>query len=221
MLISEWMTKDPITATPDTSVMKATKLMKENAIRRLPVVDDHGVLQGIVTDRDIKAASPSQATTLEIHEMYYLLSELKLKSIMTKNPVSVKATDTVERAALLMTEKRIGGLPVVDDTDKVVGIISDMDVFQVLIAITGVKHGGVQMAFNISLEPGSMKQVLDDLKQHDARLLSILSSHDEDEGRKVYIRIMPMDRDKEDKLIEEMKARYNLAFWARDNVHPL
>lgn len=220
MLISEWMTKDPITATAETSVMKASKLMKDNAIRRLPVVDEHGALKGIVTDRDIKAASPSQATTLEVHEMYYLLSELKLQSIMTKNPVSIQATDTVERAALIMTEKRIGGLPVVDEQNKVVGIISDMDVFRVLIAITGVKHGGVQLAFRISLEPGSMKQVIDDLKQHDARLLSILSSHDMEEGRKVFIRIMPMERDKEDQLIKDMQDRYTLLFWARDNVHP-
>ncbi len=221
MLISEWMTKDPITATPETSVMKASKMMKDNAIRRLPIVDDKGVLKGIVTDRDIKAASPSQATTLDVHELYYLLSELKLASIMTKEPIAVTPEDTVERAALIMTEKRIGGLPVVDQNHKVVGIISDMDVFRVLIAITGVKHGGVQLAFHISLEPGSLKQVLDDLKQHDARLLSILSSHDEDEGRKIFIRVMPMDRNKEDQLIQDMQERYNLVFWARDNVHPL
>ena len=153
MLVSEWMTKDPITVTPETSLMQATKLMKENQVRRLPVVNEAGKLVGIVSDRDIKAASPSQATTLEVHELYYLLSELKIKSIMTKNPFSVLAHDTVERAALLMTEKRIGGLPVVDKDDKVVGVISDMDVFQVLIAITGVKHGGVQLAFRLPTSP--------------------------------------------------------------------
>lgn len=220
MLISEWMTKDPLTATPETSVMKASKMMKENSIRRLPIVDDKGKLTGIVTDRDIRAASPSQATTLEVHELYYLLSELKLKSIMVKNPVSILATDTVERAALVMTEKRIGGLPVVDENNSVVGIISDMDVFKVLIAITGVQHGGVQFALRLPDSPGSLKTVLDDLKQHEARITSILSSYEGDE-RKVYIRIMPMDRAKEDQLIEDMKQRYQLSFWARDNVHPL
>lgn len=220
MLISEWMTKDPITATPDSSLMQATKLMKENQIRRLPIIDDAGKLVGIVSDRDIRAASPSQATTLEVHEMYYLLSELKLKSIMTKKPLSVKATDTVERAALIMTENRIGGLPVVDDADKVVGVISDMDVFRVLIEITGVKHGGVQFALRLSDAPGTLKQVLEDLRKNGARINSILTSYD-DQGRKAYVRIMPMDRAKEDALIEEITGKYRLVFWARDNVHPM
>ncbi len=220
MLISEWMTKNPITAGPDTSLMQATKLMKENTIRRLPIVDDSGKLVGIVTDRDIKSASPSQATTLEVHELYYLLSELKLKTIMTKNPVFVRPTDTVERAAQLMTEKRIGGLPVVDEKGQVVGIISDMDVFRVLISITGVQHGGVQLAFRLPDTPGSLRAIIEDLRDREARILSILSSA-EDENRKVYVRIRPMGREKEDALVTYLKERYNLVFWARDNVHPL
>jgi acetoin utilization protein AcuB len=220
MLVSEWMSKEPITVTPETSLMQATKMMKENKIRRLPVVDENGKLVGIVTDRDIKAASPSQATTLEVHELYYLLSELKIKSIMTKNPVSILADDTVERAALLLTERRIGGLPVVDMTNKVVGVISDMDVFRVLIAITGVKHGGVQLAFQLSDEPGSLKQMIDDLRRYEARIVSILTSFEEG-GRKVYVRIKPMDRAKEDTLVADLKMKYKLTFWARDSVHPV
>lgn len=220
MLVSEWMSKEPITVTPETSLMQATKMMKENKIRRLPVVDENGKLVGIVTDRDIKAASPSQATTLEVHELYYLLSELKIKSIMTKNPVSILASDTMERAALLMTERRIGGLPVVDMANRVVGVISDMDVFRVLIAITGVKHGGVQLAFQLSDEPGTLKQMIDDLRRYEARIVSILTSFEEG-GRKVYVRIKPMDRAKEDALVADLKMKYKLTFWARDSVHPL
>lgn len=218
MLVSEWMSKEPITVTPETSLMQATKMMKENKIRRLPVVDENGKLVGIVTDRDIKAASPSQATTLEVHELYYLLSELKIKSIMTKNPVSILASDTMERAALLMTERRIGGLPVVDMANRVVGVISDMDVFRVLIAITGVKHGGVQLAFQLSDEPGSLKQMIDDLRRYEARIVSILTSFEEG-GRKVYVRIKPMERAKEDALVADLKMKYKLTFWARDSVH--
>ncbi len=220
MLVSEWMSKEPITVTPETSLMQATKMMKENKIRRLPVVDENGKLVGIVTDRDIKAASPSQATTLEVHELYYLLSELKIKSIMTKNPVSILASDTMERAALLMTERRIGGLPVVDMANRVVGVISDMDVFRVLIAITGVKHGGVQLAFQLSDEPGTLKQMIDDLRRYEARIVSILTSFEEG-GRKVYVRIKPMDRAKEDALVADLKMKYKLTFWARDSVHPV
>ena len=95
MLIREWMTKDVITVTPDTSMLKASKLMKDHNIRRLPVLDGKHVV-GIVSDRDIRAASPSKATTLDMHELYYLLSEVKVKDIMTSDPVTVYDTDAVD-----------------------------------------------------------------------------------------------------------------------------
>ncbi|BFR49309.1 CBS domain-containing protein [Nitratidesulfovibrio sp. HK-II] len=222
MLIREWMTKDVITVTPDTSMMKASKILKENRIRRLPVVDAEGRLIGIVSDRDIKEASPSKATTLDMHELYYLLSEIKVKDIMTRDPFTVRAEDTVETVALNMIEKRIGGLPVIDDGGKLVGIISDSDVFKVLITITGVRHGGVQFAFELENTPGTLKPIVDTLREHNARIISILTSMDDSTGptRRVYIRILPMDRAEENRIIEAVKGRFPLMYWARDNVHP-
>ncbi|MDR3045426.1 MAG: CBS domain-containing protein [Desulfovibrio sp.] len=222
MLIREWMTQDVITVTPDTSMMKASKILKENRIRRLPVVDAEGRLVGIVSDRDIKEASPSKATTLDMHELYYLLSEIKVKDIMTRDPFTVRADDTVETVALNMIEKRIGGLPVVDDAGKLVGIISDSDVFKVLITITGVRHGGVQFAFELENTPGTLKPIVDTLREHNARIISILTSMDDSSGptRRVYIRILPMDRAEENRIIEAVKSRFSLMYWARDNVHP-
>ncbi len=129
MLVQEWMTPKVLTVTPETSVMKASRMMKDNRIRRLPVVDDNGKLVGIVSDRDIKDASPSKATTLDMHELYYLLSEMKVKEIMTKNPVSAVKDDSVEGIARLMVTKRFGGVPVVDEQGKVCGIITDSDIF--------------------------------------------------------------------------------------------
>ncbi|HCG04409.1 MAG TPA: hypothetical protein DEV75_04940 [Desulfovibrio sp.] len=222
MLIREWMTQDVITVTPDTSMMKASKILKENRIRRLPVVDADGRLIGIVSDRDIKEASPSKATTLDMHELYYLLSEIKVKDIMTRDPFTVRADDTVETVALNMIEKRIGGLPVIDDAGKLVGIISDSDVFKVLITITGVRHGGVQFAFELENTPGTLKPIVDTLREHNARIISILTSMDDSTGptRRVYIRILPMDRAEENRIIEAVKGRFPLMYWARDNVHP-
>lgn len=222
MLIREWMTQDVITVTPDTSMMKASKILKENRIRRLPVVDAEGRLIGIVSDRDIKEASPSKATTLDMHELYYLLSEIKVKDIMTRDPFTVRADDTVETVALNMIEKRIGGLPVIDDAGKLVGIISDSDVFKVLITITGVRHGGVQFAFELENTPGTLKPIVDTLREHNARIISILTSMDDSNGptRRVYIRILPMDRAEENRIIEAVKSRFTLMYWARDNVHP-
>ena len=117
MLVKGWMTSDVITIDEDTSMMKASQIMKENNIRRLPVMHK-GKLVGMVTDRDIKEASPSKATTLDVHELYYLLSELKVKDIMKKNLVTIGPEETVEKAAVKMLEHRISGLPVVNDKGK-------------------------------------------------------------------------------------------------------
>lgn len=221
MLIGDWMNAGVPTITPDTSMMKASKIMKDSGSRRLPVVDEAGKLVGIISDRDVKEASPSKATTLDVHELYYLLSEIKVKDIMTKNPFRVKVTDTVEKAAVIMTEKRIGGLPVVDEAGKVLGMIADQDVFKVLIAITGVKNGGVQMAFKLPNAEGALKQVLDDLKAVGARIMSILTAYDADpskETRSVYIRIHDMDKSALNAVKESLGKKYEMVYFIRDSL---
>ncbi|HCR14372.1 CBS and ACT domain-containing protein [Solidesulfovibrio sp.] len=219
MLIKDWMSKSPVTVKPATSIMKAAKLMKENGYHRLPVVDDDGTLVGIVSDRDIKEASPSKATTLDMHELYYLLSEIKIGDIMTKNVVAVTPGDTVEKAAVLLLRHNVGGLPVVDDESKVVGVITDSDIFKVLVSITGVLGGGIQFALDLPNVSGSLKTVLDDLKGHDVRIISILTSYDDatPDRRTVYIRVHPMDDDKAKALIERLGANHNLLYWAKDS----
>jgi acetoin utilization protein AcuB len=213
------MSKSPVTAKPATSIMKAAKLMKENGFHRLPVVDDDGKLVGIVSDRDIKEASPSKATTLDMHELYYLLSEIKVGDIMTKGVVSVAPEDTVEKAAVLLLRHNVGGLPVVDENNTVVGVITDSDIFKVLVSITGVLSGGVQFALDLPNESGSLKTVLDDLKAHDVRIISILTSYEDDkpERRTVYIRLHPIDEAKAKDLIARLSANHHLLYWAKDN----
>ncbi len=217
MLIKNKMTRDPITVLTETSMLQASKLMKENGIHRLPVVDAEGKLIGIVSDRDIKEAQPSKATALEVHELYYLLSELKIKNIMTSSPTYVTAEDTVERAAMIMLDKRVGGLPVVDANLKVVGIITDTDIFRVFVEISGVRSGGVQFGVEISSEPGSLKPVLDKLRDTGARVATIVTNY-EVEGplRHVYIRILPMDAEQEATVRKALEDKYTILFWAKD-----
>jgi acetoin utilization protein AcuB len=114
MLIRNWMTRDPITVEPDTPMMDADHIMKENKIRGLPVVKGKKLV-GIVTDRDIKAASPSAATTLDMHELLYLLAKIKVKEIMTKDPITICEDDTVEEAAVMMLRHKISHLPVLSE----------------------------------------------------------------------------------------------------------
>ncbi len=210
MLVQEWMTKEVLTITPETSMMKASRLMKDKKIRRLPVVDEEMRVIGIVSDRDIKDASPSKATTLDMHELYYLLSELKIKDIMTRSPICAEADDSVEGVALVMMEHGFGGMPVVDKAQKLIGIITESDIFRVLVSITGVSCGGIQMAFELPSERGTMRQVLDALRERKASIISVLTSQESEDAptRRVYIRLRPMPEEQYAALIEAMRAEF-------------
>ncbi|MEG2139832.1 MAG: CBS and ACT domain-containing protein [Bilophila sp.] len=223
MLIREWMTGDVITVTPETSMLKASKLMKDHGIRRLPVVDDSKHVIGIVSDRDVKAASPSKATTLDMHELYYLLSEVKIKDIMTQKPFTIRDNETVEMAAVLMEEKNFGGLPVVNAENILVGIITDHDIFKVLIDISGAREGGIQLAFLLPDKTGILCPVFDSLREFGANVLSVLTSRSKSQcgSSHVYIRLHPMDADKEKALLEYMKKSMPLEYWVDDEMHPL
>ncbi|MFA4901817.1 MAG: CBS and ACT domain-containing protein [Desulfobaccales bacterium] len=213
MLIKDWMTKDPITITEDTSMIKAIHLMKERRFRRLPVVT-LGRLVGMVTDRDLKEAAPSKATSLDVHELYYLLAELQVKEIMSHNPLSVSQDDTLEHAAQIMLDHTISGLPVVDAHGKVVGIITQSDVFRAFMHITGVLQGGVQFALRLEDRPGLIKEVVDLLRNRGARFVSLMSSYaTSKEGfRDVYIRVKNLPPEAVAAAQEELASRYELLY---------
>lgn len=209
MLVKDWMTKNPVTITDDTSMMKAIHLMKQHRFRRLPVMHD-GELVGVVTDRDLKEASPSKATTLDVHELYYLLAELQVKDIMTRNPITVREDDTVEHAAQLMLEHTISGLPVVNAEGRLTGIITQSDVFRAFMHITGIQQGGVQFALKLEDKPGLIKEVVDLLRSRGARFISLLTSTaTAEEGyREVYIRVKNLPPEEVAKAKEELARRF-------------
>lgn len=132
-LVSDWMSKDVITVTPDTTLPDAHQLMMREEIRRLPVVGENGRLLGIVTLGDIRGAEPSAATSLSVWELNYLLANLKLEKIMTSDPVTITPEATIGQAARAMLEHRISGLPVVDEDHRLVGIITESDIFSMVV----------------------------------------------------------------------------------------
>ena len=221
MIIKDWMTKDVITVDPETSMMRAAKLMKEKGIRRLPVVDDKGKIVGMLSDRDVKEASPSKVTTLDVHELYYLLSEIKVKNIMSPNPLTILDTDTVVKCAAIMHDKKISGLPVLNEQGELVGIMTQNEVYRVLLSITGIYHGGIQIGLKLPDQRGTLKEVLDCLRGHKARVISILTSYDKvEEGyRQVFLRIMDMEKAVLNELKKELGDKYELMFWVRDSIN--
>jgi CBS domain-containing protein len=130
-LVGDWMTSDPVTITSKTKLPDAHKLMVERRIRRLPVVDN-GKLVGIVTLGDVREAEPSDATSLSIYELNYLLAQLTVERIMTRHPITVTPETPLRVAAQIMLTQKIGGLPVVSQ-ERLVGIITESDIFRVLV----------------------------------------------------------------------------------------
>ena len=125
------MSKNVVTIQASESLLAATRILKDNGFKHLPVLDGHGALVGITTDRDLKRASASDATTLEVHELLYLLDKVKVEQIMTRKPETVTAEETVQGAAKRMVSKGIGCLPVLDG-NAVVGIVTKDDLLRLL-----------------------------------------------------------------------------------------
>jgi CBS domain-containing protein len=130
--VREWMTSPVLTISPTASISNAHQMMKENGVRRLPVVD-HDRLVGIITIGDVREASPSDATTLSIWELNYLWAQLTVEKIMTRHPYTIEAGSSILDAAQIMLDKKISGLPVVDEDGRLVGMITESDVFRMLI----------------------------------------------------------------------------------------
>ena len=219
MLVRNWMAKDVISIEADESMAKAGRLMKENKISRLPVTQK-GKLVGIVTNGDIRRASASDATSLEIHELLYLLSKITIGSIMTPDPITVPPDYTIEEVAEILRERGISGVPVVDN-GRLVGMITKNDLFNVIVSLTGFGKKGMQFALRIEDRPGSIKEVADIIRGYGGRLASILTSYENvPEGfRNVYIRTYNVDRDKADSLISDLRNKSTLRYFVdhRDN----
>ena len=214
MLVKNWMSKDVITVDAKDSMHDAMKHLKEHDIRMLPVMKK-GKLVGIITDRDLKRASASDATTLEIHELLYLLTRVKVKDIMTRDVITVPPDFTVEETAQVLQKNRISGAPVVDADGQLVGTITQTDLFRVLISLTGVDKGGIQFGFQVEDRPGSIKGVADIIRSYGGRMVSILTSYDDvPEGyRKVYIRMRNIERSKIKNMIQELRIKSWIALY--------
>lgn len=154
MLVRDWMTPNPVSVSPDTPVLDALKLLKERSFRRLPVVEGQNLV-GIVTDKDLKDAMPSKATTLSVWELNYLLAKLTVHEVMAKPVITIEAEQPLEDAALLMQEYKVGGLPVMEK-GRLVGIITVTDVLKAFTEVLGLRSGGVRITLDLPDVPGAL-----------------------------------------------------------------
>ena len=158
MLVGNRMTPNPITITPDVSIAEAMEWMKRENVRRFPVVDKNKKLVGVVTYTDLLYASPSSATSLSMWEISYLLAQVKVKEVMTKEVITVGQDTTLEDAARLMVDNKVGSLPVMRD-GTIVGIITESDIFRVFLEMLGAREKGIRLSLLAPYVKGSMAKI--------------------------------------------------------------
>lgn len=214
MLVKKWMSTPVITIDADDSMSDAIERMKAHDIRMLPVIQA-GKLAGIITDRDLKRASASDATTLEFHELVYLLSKVKVKEIMTRSPITVSPEFTVEETADLLLKNKISGAPVVDRKGKLAGVITQADLFKVILSLTGRPGQGIQFALRLKNRPGAIQDIIATFREFDGRTLNILASVESAAGKEtmdVYFKMYGLDRDRLPELKEALNTKGELLY---------
>jgi acetoin utilization protein AcuB len=204
--IKEKMQKKPFTINPDASFYEARALIRDKGIRHLPVVDKGGHLVGLITDRDIREAAPSDATSLSVHELHYLLGKLKVSGFMKPKEKLITITSDViiEEAVQLMRDHRIGCLPVVDG-NKLVGIITETDILDFVVDVFGLKMKGTRLTLALEDAPGVLHGVLEIMKIHNINLISVVTPTFKVNGKRVVaVRIESHDYDN---IVKELKEK--------------
>ena len=197
MYVGRKMTTDLTTVTPDTPLVKARDLLREKNIKQLPVVDEQGNLVGILTDRDIKQAWASPATTLSIYELTYVLQKLTVESVMIKDVITIGPGSTVERATRILHAHKIGSLPVVED-GKLVGIITSTDLMEVLLDGLGIQEASGRLMVLVEDRIGVLADVCTILKNANISIVSLITLplHQYPGIHQLVMRVSSADRDK-------------------------
>jgi len=195
MLIGQRMTKNPITVTKDLSVDKALQLMRKEKVRRFPVLDREGTLIGMVAEKDLLYASPSPATSLSIYEIAYLVSRITVGDVMATEVISITEDVPIEEAAAIMADNRIGALPVVRD-GKLIGIITETDLFKIFVEVFGARQGGVRVLMAAPDRSGVLAVVSGKIAELGGNILALGTVDGEDPTTKeITFRVAGVDKD--------------------------
>lgn len=206
MLIKSVMTKDVITVEPGTSVTTAKAIMAEKGINKLPVLDSSKRLVGIITKNDITKALPSEATTLDMYELGYLLTKLTCEKFMTKKVLTVTENTIVEEAAKIMVDNNIGCIPVMKD-DLLVGIVTESDLFSLFTDMFGVRHSGVRVVISQSDKPGELAKIVTRIAEHNGNVVALVTRETDDVSkRRSTIKITDISEEQMKTILAEVGA---------------
>jgi len=172
MLVKERMSRHPITITPDVSLHEALRIMNQEKVRRLPVLDKNGKLVGIVLEKDLLYASPSPATSLSVYELNYLVSKITIEDLMSHDVITVEEDCPLEEAARIMVDNNIGGLPVMRG-DRLVGMITESDLFKVFLELLGARNPGLRVTIKVAEQKGFLARLTRALSDQGADIVTL------------------------------------------------
>ena len=205
MLVGERMTHPAVTISDDTSVDRALRVMRESKVRRLPVLDKHGKLVGIVSEKDLLYASPSPATTLSAQEAAYLLSRLTVRQVMAKELVTVAEDTPLEEAARIMADNRVGGVPVVRD-GQVIGIITETDIFKILLEMFGARTESVRVSLLVPEGKGILAKITARIAELGGNIIALGTTLGKDPAnRELVIRVSGVEQRQLVRSLEELE----------------
>lgn len=184
MIIKNVMTRNPYVISLESSVTEAKALMSKKNISKLPVVDKSNKLVGIITKNDLAKAGPSDATTLDMFEIGYLLSKLTVSKVMTKDVVTVSENEVVEEAARIMVDRQIGCIPVVEN-DVLVGIVTESDLFHLFTDIFSARQNGVRATIVMDDKPGQFLHITEDIARLNGNIVSVVTQELSDKAKRL------------------------------------
>ncbi len=207
MLVEERMTHNPITVKEDTSLYDALKIMRENRVRRLPVLGKGGKLVGIVSEKDLLYASPSPATSLSVWEISYLTSKITVRELMTTELVTICEDCPMEEAARIMVDNKIGGLPVVRG-DQLVGIITETDIFKILLELLGAREQGTRFTLLVPERKRMLADLSARIAEMGGNIVALGTFLGEDPtNRLIALKVQDVDKDELWPKLEELGIR--------------
>ncbi len=206
MLVKERMTRHPITIRPDISLHDALRAMRQEKVRRLPVVNRDGQLVGIVLEKDLLYASPSPATSLSVYEMNYLMSKITVENLMTRDVITVSEDCPLEEAARIMADNQISGLPVLRD-DRLVGMITESDLFKVFLELLGAREWGLRVTIKVQEGRGVLAQLTQAISEYDGGIVSLGTFWGDDPtNRTIAFKVQGLSREQVIDVVEKMGA---------------
>lgn len=207
MKVSDFMSKNLIYISLETTLTEAKALMTKEKINKLPVLDKSKKLVGIVTKNDLQKASPSAVSTLDIYELGYVLSKLKIEKIMVKNVVTIDSEEVIEEAARVMANAKVGCLPVMHD-GILTGIITETDIFKAFVSMFGATQPGVRVVLELAEKPGELAKIVSAIAEKNGNIVSLVTTNGTDVTHKcITLKISNLSKETVDGILKAENAK--------------